>query len=240
MTGEHGIFRCHTAFNCVAACPKHIDQAEVVEGFKAGAAHRLVQYADDFVILCKLERKAERALEVARQILEGQLRLKVHPEKTRIVHVRDWFDFLGCRFRGRYVTPRAKSLKKFKDRVRELTARHRGKNLKQVLVDLTPVIRGWGNYHQRYNVRQLFHRLDQWTRMRLRTFLEKKKAVRHQNRHIPTRWLEEQGYVSLCSLTGCGKSARPVWAGAGGREASRLPYFTASGRPLRRRPCRPG
>lgn len=62
--------------------------------------YRLVRYADDFVILCKLERKAERALEVARQILEGQLKLKMHPVKTRIVHFRDGFDFLGCRFRG--------------------------------------------------------------------------------------------------------------------------------------------
>ncbi len=39
-----------------------------------------------------------------------------------------------------------------------------------------------------------------WIRMRLGAFLEKKKAVRHQNRRIPTRWLEEQGYKSLCSL----------------------------------------
>jgi len=85
--------------------------------------YRLVRYADDFVILCKLERKAERALEVAKQILEGQLKLTMHPEKTRIIHFRDGFDFLGCRFRGRYVPPKAKSLKKFKDRVRELTAR---------------------------------------------------------------------------------------------------------------------
>jgi RNA-directed DNA polymerase len=162
--------------------------------------YRLVRYADDFVILCKLERKAERALEVAKQILEGQLKLRVHPEKTRIVHFRDGFDFPGCRFRGRYVTPKAKSLQKFKERVRELTARQRGKNMRQVLQELMPVVRGWGNYHSRYNVRTLFERLDEWIRMRLRAFLEKKKAVRHQNRRIPTRWLEEQGYKPLCSL----------------------------------------
>lgn len=161
--------------------------------------YRLVRYADDFVILCKLERKAERALEVAKQILEGQLKLKVHPEKTRVVHFRDGFDFLGCRFRGRYIGPREKSLVKFKERVRRLTARQRGKNLKQVLEDLVPVIRGWGNYHARYNVKTLFNQLDEWMRMRLRAFLEKKKAVRHQNRRIPTRWLEEQGFVSLSS-----------------------------------------
>ncbi len=162
--------------------------------------YRLVRYADDFVILCKLERKAERALEVAKQILEGQLKHKVHPEKTRIVQFRDGFDFLGCRFRGRYVGPREKSLRKFKDRVRELTARQRGKNLKLILKDLVPVVRGWGNYHARYDVRTRFAQLDKWIRMRLRAYLEKKKAVRHQNRRIPTQWLNEQGYVPLVSL----------------------------------------
>ncbi|MFZ5825859.1 MAG: reverse transcriptase domain-containing protein [Bacillota bacterium] len=75
---------------------------------RAEHTHGLVRYADDFDILCKLERKAERALEVAKQILEGQLKLKIHPEKTRVVHFRDGFDFLGCRFRGRCVGPRAK------------------------------------------------------------------------------------------------------------------------------------
>lgn len=162
--------------------------------------YRLVRYADDFVILCKLERKAERALEVAKQILEGQLKHKVHPEKTRIVQFRDGFDFLGCRFRGRYVGPREKSLRKFKDRVRELTARQRGKNLKLILKDLVPVVRGWGNYHARYDVRTRFAQLDKWIRMRLRAYLEKKKAVRHQNRRIPTQWLNEQGYVPLVLL----------------------------------------
>lgn len=162
--------------------------------------YRLVRFADDWVILCKLERKAERALEVAKQILEGQLKLKVHPEKTRIVHFRQGFDFLGCRFRSRYVAPKAKSLLKFKERVRQLTARQRGKNLKQVLADLVPVIRGWGNYHRRYDNKTRFKRLDEWIRMRLRCFMEKKKAVMHQNRRIPSKWLEAQGHVTLCSL----------------------------------------
>ena len=155
---------------------------------------------DDLVILCKLERKAERALEVARQILESELKLSMSPEKTRITHFGQGFDFLGCHFRYQYVTPREKSLHKFKERVRVLTRRQQGKNLKQVLQKLVPVIRGWGNYHSRYHVKTLFVKLDKWIRMRLRAFIEKKKAVRHQNRRIPTRWLEQQGFVPLCSL----------------------------------------
>lgn len=96
--------------------------------------------------MCKLERKAERALEVCKEILEGRLKLSMHPEKTRIVHMRDGFDFLGFRFRGRYQGPRAKSLTGFKDRVREVTRRQQGNNLRRVLDRLNPLIRGWGNY----------------------------------------------------------------------------------------------
>lgn len=162
--------------------------------------YRLVRFADDWVMLCKLERKAERALEVAKQILEGRLKLKVHPEKTRIVDFKQGFDFLGCRFRYRYIGPRAKSLTKFKKRIRQLTARQRGKNLKQVMADLAPVIRGWGNYYRCYDNKTRFKTLDEWIRMRLRCFIEKKKAVRHQNRRIPSKWLEAQGLVTLCSL----------------------------------------
>lgn len=95
--------------------------------------------------------------------------------------------------------PPAKSLQKFRDRVRALTARQwRRKNLKQVLGDLVSVVRGWGNYHRRYHVWTLLDRLDKW--MWMSAFLEKKKAVRHQNRRIPTRWLNEQGFLSLCAL----------------------------------------
>jgi len=83
------------------------------------------------------------------------------PEKTRITHFKQGFDFLGCHFRYKYVTPRQKSLRKFKERVRQLTRRHQGKNLKQVLHKLVPVIRGWGSYHSRYHVKKLFTQLDE-------------------------------------------------------------------------------
>ena len=162
--------------------------------------YRLIRYADDFVVMCKLERKAERALEVSKGILEGKLKLTLHPEKTRIVRIRGGFDFLGFRFRGRYQGPRAKSLSSFKDRVRQATRRQQGKNLQQVVQALNPLLRGWGNYQRRGNVKTLYGRLDEWIRMRLRAFKEKKKAVHHQNRRIPNRWLEKQGLISLTSL----------------------------------------
>ena len=102
--------------------------------------HQLTRYADDWVITCASAVEARAALAEALRILE-QLRVHIHPQKTRIVHVRLGFEFLGylikygrrqsfSRERGRsgpsgspYVYPTEKSLRRFKDRVRQLTSR---------------------------------------------------------------------------------------------------------------------
>lgn len=162
--------------------------------------YKLVRYCDDFVILCKLERKAMRALEVTKKIVEEKLKLTIHPEKTRVVHFDQGFEFLGFKFCWKYTRPREKSLQNFKDKVRNATRRQQGNNLKFVIGNLNPIVRGWGNYYKKSNVKRLFRDLDQWIRMRLRAFIEKKKAISHQNRRIPNKLLEEQGLVSLSSL----------------------------------------
>jgi RNA-directed DNA polymerase len=61
------------------------------------AGLQLVRYADDFVIVCRSKPDAERALASAAQALQT-LRLRLHPQKTRIVHFNDGLDFLGYRF----------------------------------------------------------------------------------------------------------------------------------------------
>jgi len=51
------------------------------------AGFQLTRYADDWLCVCQTREEAERALASARAVLEGQLGLRIHPEKTRIVHV---------------------------------------------------------------------------------------------------------------------------------------------------------
>ena len=95
----------------------------------AEAGFAMVRYADDFVILCRTREDAERALAlVQRWVAENELTL--HPTKTKIVDARtEGFDFLGYHFRGKLRLPREKSLKKFKDAVREKTKRTNGQCL---------------------------------------------------------------------------------------------------------------
>ncbi|MFN7949868.1 MAG: reverse transcriptase domain-containing protein [Blastocatellia bacterium] len=61
------------------------------------AGLHLVRYADDFVICCRDEAAARRAMELAAQKL-AELRLRLHPQKTRIIRFDEGFEFLGYRF----------------------------------------------------------------------------------------------------------------------------------------------
>jgi group II intron reverse transcriptase/maturase len=138
------------------------------------AGFQLTRYADDWVAVCRTREEAERALASARAVLEGELGLRIHPDKTRIVHISQGFEFLGykiglgrgLRFKqdgiGLYALPRQRSIDRFKDKVRALTRRRIAIPLEELIQALNPMIRGWGTYYRRANVRRLFNRLNLW------------------------------------------------------------------------------
>jgi RNA-directed DNA polymerase len=159
----------------------------------------VVRYADDAVILCKTKEKAEEAYRTAKNILEGELQLRMHPEKTKVVHFDDGFRFLGFDFWKEYlILPDAK-VKKYKDKVRKITHRQQGNNLGEMIKKLNEVSRGFGNYFGIGNVKNKFQRLDEWTRMRVRAFMRKKKST-VSNSLIPNKVLESAGMVFLTNL----------------------------------------
>src|SRR5207247_11251410 len=106
------------------------------------------------------------------------------------------FDFLGFHFRCFRLGTRAKSLERFKDRVRFVTRRNQGRNVEAVLDDLNPIIRGYANYFGVAEVTRSFCKLDKWLRMRVRTFRVKRR-VRTANRRLPTKKLVKWGMLSL-------------------------------------------
>lgn len=117
----------------------------------------------------------------ANRILES-LGVQINPRKTRIVHVRHGFEFLGYKIKqGRrplklpadkivssarsgalYAYPREKSVRHFKDQIRKLTRRKAPVTTEMLVQQLNPVVRGWGHYYKRAHVRRLFHQLDRW------------------------------------------------------------------------------
>ena len=166
---------------------------------EAGLA--MVRYADDFVILCRSREEAERAMELVRRWVEEN-ELTLHPTKTRIIDARtESFDFLGYRLGGKVRLPRAKSLTKFKDAVREKTRRTNGQSLPLLCARLSCQLRGWFTYfrHCHWSV---FHDLDGWIRSRLRAILRKRRKRRGRARgrdlrRWPNRFFDEQGLFSL-------------------------------------------
>ncbi|MCX9011379.1 MAG: group II intron reverse transcriptase/maturase [Candidatus Methanoperedens sp.] len=161
----------------------------------------LLRYADDIVIFCKYEWEAEDALKRAREILEGELKLKLSPEKTKIVHARKkGVEFLGFHFNGRWRRPRDKARKRFREEIRQRTRRQQPKNLEMVIQSINPVIRGWGNYFKGGTVKKLFGELDGYIRGRLRSFQAKRRTLKILVFGIHPAEFAKLGLVSLSSL----------------------------------------
>ncbi len=140
------------------------------------AGHRMVRYADDFVILCRTAEEAEAALRLttAWTMANG---LTLHPDKTHIGDAREpgqGFDFLGYRFESGRRHVREKSRKAFKDKVRAKTTRSRGDSILQIVADLTPMLRGWYGYFK-HAVQSDLRRMDGFVRRRLRAILRKQE-----------------------------------------------------------------
>jgi RNA-directed DNA polymerase len=130
----------------------------------------LVRYADDFVVLCSSAEQAEQAQQRARALL-GNLGLALHPDKTRVVDLREGkegFDFLGCHLRARmsgrlweqkrivryylHRWPSVRSMKRARARIKVLTSRSRvGMQLQDVIGALNLFLRGWGGYFRNGN-----------------------------------------------------------------------------------------
>ena len=147
--------------------------------------YRLTRYADDWVVTCRNKAEAQAALKAASGILK-KLGVTLHEGKTRIVHVRQGFEFLGYKIKRGvrlslpahkirsgaqpgelYAYPRDKSIQKFKDAVRLRTRRKLPMDTQELIEWLNPVIRGWGNYFAKAHVRKLFNRLNRWIVRRL-------------------------------------------------------------------------
>jgi group II intron reverse transcriptase/maturase len=157
------------------------------------------RYADDFLIFCKTEDEAKRALESAKGILSNELKLTLSPNKTRIVHSDTGFDFLGYHFEKGGKGPKEAAILKFKDKVRERTRRTLPMSLLQVIEWLNPLIRGWGAYFSLITRKSHFDELDHWIKVRLRCF-----KAKHRDKHViyytyRGDTLNKLGLISLCA-----------------------------------------
>jgi RNA-directed DNA polymerase len=153
---------------------------------------RIVNYADDFVILCRGTAEQARA---AMEGMMGKLKLTVNQQKTRVCRVpKESFDFLGYTL-GRchraqtgkaYIgtKPSKKRVARVCEKISQMTQREWcWKETEELVGDLNLVIKGWGNYFQLGSVSKAYRSVDSHARNRLRRWLCRKHKVKGQGRN---------------------------------------------------------
>lgn len=162
------------------------------------------------VVLCRGERQARAALEAVREVL-ASLGLELHPGKTRVVDLREGregLDFLGCHFRARmsgrlwekkrivryYLQrwPSQAAMKRLRGKVRDRTGRHRVgvRDIRLLIEELNPLLRGWGNYFRTGNAAEKFRQVDDYVVRRLYRLMVKKRG-RNLRAGQAGQWTEE-------------------------------------------------
>jgi len=133
--------------------------------------HRFDRYADDLMIFCRSRKAAERTLEHIVPYIEKKLFLKVNREKTQVAYISR-VKYLGYGFyvykgEGK-LKVHPESIRKLKDKIREITGRSNGMGIAERRTRLNQVIRGWVNYFKLADMKNLLKELDEWTRSRIR------------------------------------------------------------------------
>jgi RNA-directed DNA polymerase len=183
----------------------HVLDAEL----SARGVGELVRYADDGVVLCRSAAQASAARAAVEEILTG-LGLRLHPDKTRVVDLRvgrEGLDFLGCHFRARmsgrlweqkrvvryylHRWPSQRAMKRLRAKIRDRTGRNRaGTDVRLVIEELNPILRGWGNYFRTGNAATKFRQTDRYVVDRLRGLMVKKRG-RNLRAGQATQWNED-------------------------------------------------
>ena len=135
-----------------------------------------VRYADDCVIAVGSSAAANRVIHTITKWIEKKLGLKVNMTKTKVTRPGG-LKYLGFGFwkdsEGWKARPHQDSVKRFKNRLKELTSRSWSKSMDRRITMLNQVIRGWINYFRIGSMRQVLQRIDEHLRTRMRVVIWK-------------------------------------------------------------------
>ena len=180
---------------------------------------KMVRYADDIVVFAKSKRAAERLLESCRKYLEGRLKLKMNAEKSKetSIFAQKNFKFLGfCLGKngnGIYIRAHRKSLNKAKEKLKLLTKRNRGRNVRRVMQEVKVFIRGWIGYFRVADMKRTLMSWDEWMRRRFRMYIWK-------------QWKKPKTKVANLRKLGIPADRAYQWGN------SRLGYWRIAGSPI--------
>jgi RNA-directed DNA polymerase len=152
----------------------------------------LIRYADDFV----LTGATNAVLEEAKSMIEEFLKergLSLSCEKTKIIHIKDGFDFLGWNVRSYdgklLIKPAKKNVQAFLRKIRATVNEAKTAKQETVIARLNPLIRGWANYHRNQVAKAIFQKVDHliWER------LWKWACRRHPRK--PLTWIKDRYFI---------------------------------------------
>jgi RNA-directed DNA polymerase len=143
---------------------------------------KFVRYADDMHLFAKTKRSAQRILEHIVPFIEDKLLLRVNREKTIVAYIGK-VKFLGYGFypskEGIKLRVHAKSIRKMKTKVKELTSRSNALGYELLKLKLKQYITGWVNYFKLADMKKLLQAIDEWLRRRIRMYIWKRwKKIR--------------------------------------------------------------
>jgi RNA-directed DNA polymerase len=157
----------------------------------------MVHFADDLILT---GRSKELLQQEVMPLLERFLTprgLELSPEKTRITHLEEGFDFLGQhirKYKGKLlIKPSKKSKQSFLDKARKIVKGNSQAKTGHLIAQLNPLIRGWANYHRHVVSKKTFSSIDdalfkclwQWAKRR------------HPNK--PRRWIKRKYFKSIAT-----------------------------------------
>ncbi len=156
--------------------------------------HRFCRYADDCNIYVKSAMAGRQAMDAITDYLEKKLKLRVNRDKSAVA--RPWArKFLGYSFTW-HKQARLKiadsSLKRLKDRVREIVTGNASRNLGAAIEALNPVLRGWTSYFRLTEAKGVLEDLDGWIRRKLRCLLWRQwKRPATRNKRLQARGIDQ-------------------------------------------------
>ena len=178
----------------------------------------IVRYADDIIVEAKSKRAAERLLESSRKYLEEKLKLKMNVEKSRVVSVySSKFKFLGFTLGknkiGVIIRVHKQSIQKAKDKLRTLTSRSQGRNVRDVMYKVKLYASGWLNYYCIASLKRKMQEWDEWLRRRFRQYIWK-------------QWKKTKTRIANLKKLGIPKEYAEMWGN------TRLGYWRVAGSPV--------
>lgn len=157
--------------------------------------HRFCRYADDCNTYVKSKKSADRVMESLTRFIETKLKLTVNRKKSAVG--RPWVrKFLGYAMtwdRKTRLKVAPESVRRFKDHIRELLRKGRGRSIDTTIQVLKPLLAGWMQYYKLAAVKGTFESLDEWLRRKLRRVLWKHwKKPRTRMKRLIQRGLDKE------------------------------------------------